>query len=424
MHLAVRESSVRTLVLLTPLFLLALTSCAGKGLLVEDYPEDLYSGIETMGAGTHDANPRFLAYGDTQAGWRVNERFLRRRNWITPKAFIFPFYYLYNVGQGIVGTVNWVRHVPDYGGAERRMMRDVVYADVMRERPDFLLHLGDICLNDGRRPQHWATYLSESKVDVPLLASIPVVPVIGNHERANDTEYGYPNYRAVFPDPPRFRVLEFPDLALFVVDSNFILDQNQHIPDKEQERLWNKWILAPPGAQPAWLQRELASHHQRFKLVVMHHPPVSIGRHHDDWTRTDYGVDLPVKRRELLDLLLDNGVQLLMSGHEHIYQHTTVRRHHNGDIDDATLHMVITSGGGAPVRPLSSEREIEYACRDYLGDNFIVDLVQHDSAYHFTRVTVTADSLRLDTFRVDSDAQPQPEPGQWPVLESIVIRAE
>jgi hypothetical protein len=247
-----------------------------------------------------------------------------------------------------------------------------------------------------------------------LLASLPIVPVIGNHERANDPVYGYPNYRTVFPEADRFYVLEFPDVALFVVDSNFILDQNQHVSDAEQERLWRKWIMAPAGEDPAWLQRQLARHHQRFKIVAMHHPPVSIGRHHDDWTRDDYGVELERKRRELVNLFLDNGACLVLSGHEHIYQHTTIQRHDQGEIDDRVLHMVVTSGGGAPVRHLSSRREIEYACRDYLRDGLIVDLVRHESVYHYTAISVSGGDLHVDTYQIEPS-------GERPLLESVVI---
>jgi 3',5'-cyclic AMP phosphodiesterase CpdA len=378
----------------------------------EEYPVEVYGGVRALEIGLHDANPRFVAFGDTQSGWRVNEKLIRRENWVTKKAFFFPFYYLYNIGQGLVGTVNFLRKVPDYGGVERRLMRDAVYDEIQRTDPDFLLHLGDICLNDGRRPRHWATYLRESKLDVPLLASLPVVPVIGNHERANDEEYGLPNYEAVFPSYPRFYVIDFPDLALFVIDSNFIVDQNQHIDPDTQERLWRKWIAAGEGEEPAWLERQLARREQRFKVVAQHHPPVSVGNHHDDWHRDEWGSHLVEKQHELLHVLLDNGVQVVLAGHEHIYQHSRIQRHTNGDIDEAMLHVVITSGGGAPMRPLASRGDIDKEYSAYLKDNLIVDLVKHDDVYHYSVVSVTPDSLTIDTFAaVDGEG----------LLERIVI---
>lgn len=394
-----------------------LTSCAGKGLLVEEYPRDVYEGVVLYEPGAYAGNPHFLAYGDTQAGWRVREMFLRRERWVTKKAFIFPFYYLYNVGQGLVGTVNWMRSVPDYGGKERRMVRDAVFAAVGEEQPDFLLHLGDMCLNDGRKPRHWATWLEESKLDVPLLVSVPVVPVIGNHERANDPVYGYPNYETVFPEAKRFYVLDYPDAAVFVIDSNFILDQNQHIDPEEQERLWREWIIAPEGEEPAWLQRELARRNQRFKIVAMHHPPISFGFHHDDWIQADYGERLAGKRNRLLDLFLDNGVQLVLSGHEHVYQHSVVR--HAGDerSDAPALHVVITSGGGAPVRPLADPDGIERMLEYYRRQGMDVRPVRQERVYHYSVVDVSENRLQVDTYRVEAS-------GTTPLLESIEIEPQ
>lgn len=392
-----------------------LVSCAKKGLLREEYPAEVYEGVRGLDIGVHDDNPTFLAFGDTQAGWRVNEKFFRRENWLTKKGFIFPFYYLWNFGHGLVGTFNWMRQVPDYGGVERRATRDAVYEEVQRSRPDFILHLGDICLNDGRRPRHWATYLRESKLDVPLLTSLPVVPVIGNHERANDEKYGFPNFSAVFPEYPRFYVIDFPDLSLFVIDSNFIIDQDQHIDPDEQERLWRKWIVAPEGEEPAWLERELARRDQRFKIVAQHHPPVSVGRHHEDWRRDDHGRDLADKQRRLLDLLLDNGVQVVLSGHEHIYQHTTVTRHDNGEVDDAVLHIVVTSGGGAPMRRLASRELVGDEYGRYLESGLIVDLVKHDDVHHYSMVTVAPDSMVIETFEAVSGSDS---------MERIVIRGD
>ena len=128
--------SKRLIILLCAAALVA-GACAKKGLVSESYPEEFYKIPRKMDDGPHDQNPRFLAYGDTQSGLRIKEKFGKKDVWWTWKAFIFPFYYLYNVGQGAVGGVNWIRNVPDYGGKERRTVRDAVYAEVLETQPDF-----------------------------------------------------------------------------------------------------------------------------------------------------------------------------------------------------------------------------------------------------------------------------------------------
>lgn len=395
-----------------------LSSCAKKGLVSEAYEEQFYKIPKKIDSGPHDFNPRFLAYGDTQSGRRIKEKFARKEVWWTPKAFIFPFYYIYNLGQGFVGGVNWLRHKPDYGGKERRLVRDVVYSEVLESRPDFVLGLGDVCAYDGRRPEHWKTFIQENRFDVPLLEDVAFVPVIGNHDRANDEVYGYPNFRAVF-DYPRFYVIDFADVALFVLDSDFLLDQNQHIDDKKQDELFEEWFVSGGGSpDESWLERELAARDQKFKIVAMHHPLVTGGRHYSDWTNPDYGNNLPEKRRRLLDLLFEQGVQLVMSGHEHVYQHNVIRRSEPG-AGDRPIHMLITSGGGAPIRSLPDGEEIGRRF-DSLGDpGKVVDNVSSFLVHHYSEVLVENGDLVIRTVGVDPDIDPP-----YPVLETIVINAD
>lgn len=412
------KSSVFVLIVVTAAAVL-LSSCAKKGLVSEEYDEEFYRIPRKVGPGPGRDNPRFIVYGDTQSGLRIKQKIGRKEAWWTPKAFIFPFYYLYNIGQGIVGGFNWMRHHPDYGGRERRLVRDEVYAEVLRSRPDFVLNLGDICAYDGRRPEHWATFLRENRVDVPLLDEVAYVPVIGNHDRANDDVYGYPNFRAVF-DYPRFYVLDFPDVALFVLDSDFILDQNQHIEDDRQDELFEEWFVSGEGApRRSWLESELAAREQKFKIVAMHHPVVTLGRHFTDWTDPGYGNDLLEKRRRLINLFFDEGVQLLMAGHDHVYQHNTIRRVSGGEGEGGDIHMLITSGGGAPIRSLPDAGEIDRRLASFAAEGLAVENIEAFFVHHFSIVEVVDGTLVVRTLAVEQDGE-QP----LPVLETIRIEAD
>ena len=97
------------------------------------------------------------------------------------------------------------------------MVRDALYREAKRSDIDFLLHLGDMAAHDGRIPGHWADFLRENKEIHPLLNEVPMLPTLGNHDRANDPRFGYPNFQAIF-GYPRFYTVEFPDAMLFVVD--------------------------------------------------------------------------------------------------------------------------------------------------------------------------------------------------------------
>jgi len=399
----------------------AASSCAKKGLVAEEYPEDYYKVERKLDYGPHEQNPRFLAYGDTQSGRRIKEKFASKDVWWTWKAFIFPFYYIYNVGQGAVGGVNWIRNEPDYGGKERLQVRDAVYAEVIETRPDFLLGLGDLCMYDGRRPEHWGKYIQENRYDVPLLEEVAFLPVLGNHDRANDAEHGFPNYQAVF-DYPRFYVIDFPDLALIVVDSDYLLDQNQYIDDDRQDELFEKWFVSTEGSSdPSWLERQLADRGQKFKIVAMHHPPITVGKHYSDWTNPENGRNLIEKRRRLLDLLFEEEVQLLMAGHEHVYQHNIITRvgDTSGDGDERSMHMLITSGGGAPMRSLPDTKEIDRRLDSFLSSGFVVKNVADYFVHHYSIVEVEPQRMMIRTVAVDPDGDETDS-----ILETITIEAD
>lgn len=88
------------------------------------------------------------------------------------------------------------------------------------------------------------------------------------------------------------------------------------------------------GAQRAWLERTLRSSDAHWKVVALHHPPFSAGYQGSDTAVREAFV--PVFRRD--------GVQLVLSGHEHDYQRST-------PLDGVTY---VVSGGASGTRRTGS----------------------------------------------------------------------
>ena len=385
-----------------------LCGCMKKGFVADTYEPDFYEVPKLLPDEVDEISPVFLVYGDTQADWRIRNDFYRKKNWLTWKMAIFPFYELYWLHNGISGTVNRVRMVPDAGEKSRKFMRETVYRLAGDSKIDFILNVGDMCANDGRRPEHWETFLRENKHEIPLLTEIPYLPVIGNHERHNDKTFGERNYNAVFDYPP-FYSIDFKDISLFVLDSNILLDWRDEIPNDLQDELFEKWFVSSDADEPSWLEKELMNCENPFRIVAMHHSPLSFGAHWKDWYKNSYGRDTRLKRKALLKLMADNGVQVVFSGHEHIYQHNYVPNIPGSESAEAGIHFILSSGGGAPQRDLKSERSVRKIQDVYRQEGYTVDLIEEKKVHHYCIVKTENGELSIETYLVTGDSNESDE---------------
>jgi len=210
-------------------------------------------------------------------------------------------------------------------------------------------------------------------------------------------------------------VMDFPDAAIFVVDSNFIIDQYQSINDNEQDALFEEWFVSGEDSeQPAWLERELASRDQIFKIVIMHHPPISFGRHYSDWDAHSFGRNLKGKRQQFLNLFRKQGVQLVLCGHEHTYEHSILRyspdEHAKNNArlrlsaTEGEIHFVVTGSGGAPTRAPSDERKLGKCLQSYSAEGFNVLLVKQEEIYNYCLIEITPDEITIQVMEVTGDS--------------------
>jgi len=200
-------------------------------------------------------------------------------------------------------------------------------------------------------------------------------------------------------------VMDFPDAAIFVVDSNFIIDQYQSINDNEQDALFEEWFVSGEySEQPAWLERELASRDQFFKIVIMHHPPISFGIHHSDWDQPSCGRNLKGKRQQLLNLFHKQGVQLVLCGHEHTYEHNILQYSKDEQATEHEIHFIVTGSGGAPTRACSDERKLEKFLQSYRAEGFNVLSVKQEEIYNYCLMEITPDEVTIQVMEVTGDS--------------------
>ncbi len=186
---------------------------------------------------------------------------------------------------------------------------------------DFVVHTGDLAYSSGTLAQfeqkHFAVYES-------LFRMIPHFPTPRNHEY--DTKNAEP-YLEVFElpengdpaDPERYYSFDWGPVHFVSIDSNRLDD-----------------------AQEQWLVADLAATDQPFIVAYDHHPPFSSGEH---------GSNGNVQTR-VVPHLVENGAQLMFSGHDHHYERTK-------EIDGVTY--VVAGGGGVGTRPTGTSSFTELA---------------------------------------------------------------
>ncbi|MGH2811249.1 MAG: metallophosphoesterase family protein [Actinomycetota bacterium] len=102
---------------------------------------------------------------------------------------------------------------------------------------------------------------------------------------------------------------------------------------------------ASSGEQTIWLDEGLGSSKARVKIAVFHHPPYTVGSEH------------PPDRRVLrnwVPLFREHGVALVLTGHNHLYEHS---------VADG-IHYVVSGGGGAELYRCADESSLLIRCTE------------------------------------------------------------
>jgi len=209
-------------------------------------------------------------------------------------------------------------------GSRDSVQRDVA-ASVLRSDADLVLIPGDAIYDRGAEAELNPAYFLPYRT---LIDRIPFYLALGNHDVM--TENGRPLIESVHL--PRNnadgseRFYSFDRGAVHFV----ALDSNQD--------------LASGSVQGDWLVADLASSAREWVVIFLHHPPYSSSRH---------GSDRDV-RAALAPVCDRYGVDLVLSGHDHVYERThpmradaVVGADPTGNyMDPAGTVYVVTGGGG------------------------------------------------------------------------------
>lgn len=193
---------------------------------------------------------------------------------------------------------------------------------------------GLVVLGDNVYPSGDPAGLDDTVYDpfAGVLEHAPLFAVLGNHDVKDGNAARQVDALGM---PDRWWAHDFGDVLLIGLDSNLV-----HDPD-----------------QRAWLEDTLAESTDRWRIVLVHHPPYSAGYQ---------GSEVEV-RRTFVPLFERFDVQLVLSGHDHDYQRSK-------PVNGVTY---VVSGAASGTRRTGED--------DFTAESF--------SWHHFTEVAVFADRL-------------------------------
>jgi len=174
------------------------------------------------------------------------------------------------------------------------------------ERPLAMLHLGDIAYHVGSHEEFSHNFFA---VYADFLAEQTVYPTIGNHEAFTSTseDQSGPYFEAfVLPTAGELGGVASGTEAYYSFDL-----ANMHVivlDSADTDR-------AADGAMALWLEQDLAATTQDWIVATWHHPPYSKGTHD-----SDMDIHHIEMREHMVPLLEAGGVDLVLSGHSHIYE--------------------------------------------------------------------------------------------------------
>ena len=203
-------------------------------------------------------------------------------------------------------------------------VRDQITKFTASHRPDIWLWLGDNAYNFGRDAEFGQKVFA---VYPDFFKNIPVWPAPGNHDYADNPNATDIDYYKIFTVPTQAEAggIASGSAAYYSYDYGNVhfISLDSYGSENGQYRLYDT-----TGAQVQWLKRDLAARKLPWTVVYFHHPPYTKGSHNSDTEE-----ELVRLRQNLTPILERFGVDLVLSGHSHVYERSYRLRNYTGLAD-------------------------------------------------------------------------------------------
>jgi len=210
----------------------------------------------------------------------------------------------------------------------------IVSEKIFEERPNFVVHAGDI-VGNGHKKHEWTNEFLNSAHT--LMSRVSIFAALGNHDE--DAEYYY-RYMSNGNDDYCY-TFNYAETQFIIIDSNRDL--------KENSDQYKKVELLLKDSNSKW------------KIAVFHHPPYSSDENDygDTWKGKSVLGDRDLD--DLVKLLEKYKVDLVINGHIHSYERTFPIHKNQIDEENGITYLVMGGAGGgleqaSPTRPWFSSK--------------------------------------------------------------------
>jgi predicted MPP superfamily phosphohydrolase len=246
-----------------------------------------------------------------------------------------------------------------------------IAGQIVTEEPALVVHTGDLAYFPmGTFDSYQLKYFNYY---APSMCFTPFFPCPGNHEYDVPNAIPYLSIHSVPSDnvPPsdrgRYYSFDWGNVHFVSIDSQQSLDR----------------AVNANGPMLRWLENDLRSTRQFWRIIYFHHPPYAGGANtgdiHSQWVRA-----------YLVPIFERNGVQLVFSGHEHSYQRSRPIWKNNFVDPNLGINYLTSGGGGAALYSSPGD-----------GIPSVPVVAFAKSQYHYLRVEVNGSNLSVHSLRKD-----------------------
>jgi len=216
-------------------------------------------------------------------------------------------------------AINWMKSNP--------LQAKPVDDDNGKPLIDIWIALGDIAYRSGTNDQFQSALFDTFK---GVIANTSLWPIYGNHDGRRWTY---------------FRIFDLPENAeagglASGTENYYAIDySNVHLVMLDSQAS----DRSADGEMAQWLKNDLAQNKKPWVIAAFHHPPYSKGSHDSDSSGDSHG-RMQDMRENILPILEQAGVDLVLSGHSHMYERSYLIDCAYGKSDHFTEKNIVSSG--------------------------------------------------------------------------------